>query len=119
MFFALLGGLLQVSNDVSTLRLLLESREGHLGTRDVLLGVLQVGKQRVLVPHNSGLFVGISVAIASNAATLATKQAMQSGTSLCTTFLLNDVALQATCLEQLGTILGITSGDPSIKMEWI
>lgn len=48
-------------DQVVAVLLLLESTEGHLGARDVLLWVLEVLEQSVGVPGNSLLLVGIGV----------------------------------------------------------
>ena len=53
--------LLQESNEVLSLVLLLDASENHLGARDELLGVLQVVKQSLLGPGHSTVLVGISV----------------------------------------------------------
>ena len=52
------SGRLQVGDDVGSLALLPDAREDHLGSWDVLLGVLQVHRQRVLLPGDSwGIFI--------------------------------------------------------------
>lgn len=48
-------------DQVVAVLLLLESTEGHLGARDVLLWVLEVLEQGVGVPGDSLLLVGIGV----------------------------------------------------------
>ena len=96
----------------STLALLLETGEGHLGAGDVLLGVLEVGEQGLVVPDDARLLVGLGVDVAGDGARLATKEAVERGAGLGTTLLLNNVALQAAGLEELGSVLGVTSGDP-------
>jgi len=57
----LFGLLLEEGDEVVAVLGLLETTECHLGTGDVLLGVLEVLKQCVLIPHNALCLVGIGV----------------------------------------------------------
>ena len=59
------GRLLEVSDEVGPVLLLLEAREDHLGARDVLLWVDEVLHQSVLAPDNALLDVGLSVSVQS------------------------------------------------------
>jgi hypothetical protein len=90
------GGLLQVGNDILAILGLLEAGESHLCAWNVLLWVLQVLKQRILVPNDTLLLVGSSVAVWTD----------RVGTTL-----LYGVALSATGLEQLSTGSTYTGGD--------
>lgn len=47
------GGLLEVSNEISSLLTLLDSGEDHLGSGDVLLGVDEVLEEVLLAPDDS------------------------------------------------------------------
>lgn len=105
----LLGGRLQVGNQIATLIGLLETSEDHLGARDVLLGVLQVLEQRILVPGNTLSLVGVCVGETGCLASLATDQTVQVGSNLVLATGLHSVALCATLHEQLLALLNITS----------
>jgi hypothetical protein len=105
------GGLLQVGNDILAILGLLEAGESHLCAWNVLLWVLQVLKQRILVPNDTLLLVGSSVAVAWLGTALAAKQTMKVWTDRVGTTLLYGVALSATGLEQLSTGSTYTGGD--------
>lgn len=94
-------------NEVVAVLLLLETTEGHLGTGDVLLGVLEVSEEGGLVPGDALLLVGVSVGVAVDGAGLAAEEAVQSRADLVGTALLDGVALSATGLEEVGTLLEI------------
>lgn len=57
----LCGGLLEVGDQVVPVLGLLETAKGHLGARNVLLGVLEVVEQGVLLPLDTLLLVGVGV----------------------------------------------------------
>lgn len=95
-------------NQVIPVLLLLETAEGHLGARDVLLGVLEVREEGVMFPHDALLLVGISVGVAVDGARLAAEEAVQSGTDLVAAAALDGVALGATGLEEVGTLLSVS-----------
>jgi hypothetical protein len=57
----LLGSFLHVSNDISTILGLLETSKGHLGTRDIFLGVLKIVKEGLVIPGDTLLNVGRGV----------------------------------------------------------
>jgi hypothetical protein len=103
----LFGSLGQEGDQVIAVLLLLQSTERHLGTGDVLLGVLEVVEQRLLVPGDALLLVGISVGKALNLTTLAAKETVQLRADLVALTLLQGVALSTSCLEKVGTLLGI------------
>mmetsp|Transcript_25546 Transcript_25546/g.38132 ORF Transcript_25546/g.38132 Transcript_25546/m.38132 type:complete len:92 (+) Transcript_25546:139-414(+) len=52
------AGALEVGNQILPLLGLLETGVYHLGSLDVLLGVLKVFKEGILSPDNTRLFVG-------------------------------------------------------------
>ena len=103
----LFGLLLQEGDEVVAVLVLLETAKGHLGAGNVLLGVLEVFKQRLLVPLNAFLLVGIGVGIALDLAGLAAKEAVQHGADLVALAFLQGMALRASCLEKVGTLLSI------------
>jgi hypothetical protein len=96
-------------NEVVPVLLLLETTEGHLGTRNVLLGVLKVGKQGVLLPGDALLLVGVGVGEALNGTSLATKETVQVRADLVGTALLDSVALSTAGLEEAGTLLDVAT----------
>ena len=53
---------------------LFEPSKGHLGAGNVLFRILQIFKERVLVPHNALVPVGVRVSVALHAASLAAKE---------------------------------------------
>ena len=53
---------MKVRDQISSVLLLLEAGEGHLGAGDVLLGVGQVDVEGVLLPGHSLVLVGLGVA---------------------------------------------------------
>jgi len=105
----LLGGRLQVGDQIAALVGLLQAGEDHLGAGDVLLGVLQVLEQGVLVPGDALGLVGVRVRESGRLSGLATDQSMQVGSHLVLAAGLNGVALGATLHEQLLSLLNITS----------
>lgn len=86
---------------------LLETTESHLGSGNVLLGVLEVLEESVVVPLNALLLVGIGVGVALDGTGLAAPETVQSGTDLVAAVLLNGVALSTSGLEEVGTLLEI------------
>ena len=87
---------------------LLEATEGHLGARNVLLGVLEVLEESVLVPVDGTLLVGVGVREAGNLARLAAEETVELRANLVALALLEGVALCATGLEEVGALLGVT-----------
>uniref|UniRef100_A0A452Z5G6 Uncharacterized protein n=1 Tax=Aegilops tauschii subsp. strangulata TaxID=200361 RepID=A0A452Z5G6_AEGTS len=71
------GGFLQVRNEISTVLWLLQPREDHLGSRDVLLRIKQVVIQSVLLPLHSLVLVCRRVGVTSGGTRLPPKQTMQ------------------------------------------
>ena len=64
--------------------------------------------QRVLVPDDGLLFVGIGVLVTSDGASLAAEQTMKVRPDLVSLALLQGVTLGASGLEEVGTLLGVT-----------
>lgn len=106
----LFGLLLKEGDEVVAVLGLLEATEGHLGTGNVLLGVLEVLEQCVLVPGDALLLVGVGVRVAVDLAGLAAEEAMEHGADLVALTLLQGVALSAAGLEEVGTLLSIACG---------
>jgi hypothetical protein len=101
------SSILEVGNEVVAVLGLLQATESHLGTGDVLLGVLEVLEESVVVPLNALLLVGIGVGVAINGAGLAAPETVQSRSDLVAAVLLNGVALSTSGLEKVGTLLDI------------
>jgi hypothetical protein len=95
-------------DEVVPVLVLLQATESHLGAGDVLLGVLKVVEQGALVPGDTLLLVGVGVGETLNLARLAAEQTVQSRADLVALTLLQGVALGATGLEEVGTLLGVT-----------
>ena len=93
--FPLGGGSLKVGDKVLPLRRLLESGEHHLGSLDVLLGVEKVLEESVLSPHDAGVLVGGTVAVALSEAGLAAEKTVEVGALLVGSSSLDSVALRA------------------------
>lgn len=68
---------LEVSNKISTILWLLQARENHLGTWDVLLRVEEVIEQRLLAPKHTLVLVGVRVCITSCGTRSAAEQATE------------------------------------------
>jgi hypothetical protein len=105
------SGLLEVGNQVVPVLLLLETAEGHLGAGDVLLGVLEVGEEGVVLPGDALLLVGVGVGVAVDGTGLAAEEAVQGRADLVAAVLLDGVALGATGLEEVGTLLSVSCDD--------
>lgn len=67
-----------------------------------------VTHQSVLVPGDTLLLVGVCVGVALDGASLAAEEAVESGADLVAAAGLKGVALSAPCLEEVGTLLGVT-----------
>lgn len=72
-----LAGTLHVGDNIVALLGLLETGESHLGTGDVLLGVLEVVEEGLLSPGDVLLDVGLGVGETGSLARLAAKDAVQ------------------------------------------
>ena len=108
----IISGVLKVIRTRSVLTVpvlsLLEATEGHLGARNVLLGVLEVLEESVLVPVDSAVLVGIGVGEAGNLARLAAEETVELRANLVALAGLQGVALCATGLEETSALLGVT-----------
>jgi hypothetical protein len=102
------SGLLEEGDEVIPVLLLLEAAKRHLGAGDVLLGVLEVVEQRLLLPDDALVAVGVRVRVAADLARLAAKEAVERGADLVAATVLDRVALGAPGLEQVGTLLDVT-----------
>ena len=98
---------LEEGDEVVAVLGLLEATEGHLGAGDVLLGVLEVVEERVLVPGDALLLVGVGVRVTGDLAGLAAEETVELGADLVALALLQGVALSAAGLEETGTLLSI------------
>jgi len=107
----LFRGLLEVADQVVAVIGLLQPSESHLGTGNVLLGVLEVLEQGVLVPINALLLVGIGVGVSLDLAGLASEESVESGPGLAGSAGLDGVALLAAGLEELGALCGVALGE--------
>ena len=87
---------------------LLEATEGHLGARNVLLGVLEVLEESVLVPVDGTLLVGVGVRETGDLTRLAAEETVELRANLVALAGLQGVALCATGLEEVGALLGVT-----------
>ena len=87
---------------------LLEATEGHLGARNVLLGVLEVLEESVLVPVDSALLVGVGVGETLDLTRLAAEDTVKLRANLVALAGLQGVALCATGLEEVGSLLVVT-----------
>jgi hypothetical protein len=72
-----LAALLHVGDDIVALLGLLEAGESHLGTGNVLLGVLEVVEEGLLSPGDVLLDVGLGVGESGSLARFAAKDAVQ------------------------------------------
>lgn len=121
----LLGFFSQPGDQVVPVLALLQATESHLGAWNVFLGVLEVVElsrvslypfrlctfktyQGILVPCDAGLLVGIGVGEAFNGAGLSAKEAVKVRADLVALGLDDRVALSASGLEEVCTLLGVT-----------
>lgn len=104
----LFGSVGEVGNEILAVLLLLQATESHLGSGDVLLGVLEVSEEGVIVPGDALLLVGVGVGVAIDGSGLAAEKTVQGRTDLVGTALLDSVALGATGLEEVGTLLSVS-----------
>lgn len=99
---------LHVSDEILSLRSVLDTSEDHLSTRDVLLGVLKVVKEGGLIPSDTLVDVSRRVSEARSLTSLAADQTVQIRSLLVSSTSLNSVALRALGLEDLGTFLNVS-----------
>ncbi len=74
--------LLEERDEIGAFLRLLDTRENHLGTRDVLLRVQQVCKEGVLAPHNARVLVRRCVGVPFHGAALTSEDPVQVGALL-------------------------------------
>lgn len=97
--------LLEEGNEVGTVLGLLHTSEDHLGTRDHLLGVLEVLEERLLSPGDTGVGVSSGVSVALTGTSGAADDTSEVGTLLALALSSNDrVALEAELLEEGSTL---------------
>ena len=93
---------------------LLEATEGHLGARNVLLGVLEVLEKGVLLPLNTLVLVGVGVRETGDLARLAAEETVELRANLVALAGLQGVALCAAGLEEVGALLHVTWRELSV-----
>lgn len=82
------GRVLEEGNEVVSVLGLLETSEGHLGTGNVLLWVLEVIEESVLGPMDTSTLVGVGVGVALGVSRLTAKNTVEVGSDFVgTTFL--------------------------------
>lgn len=121
---------LQERDEIIPVLALLETAEGHLGARDVLLWVLEVLKlfpklarhlvqtlylrvllyQSLLAPLDILRLVGLSVGEALHGTGVPAEETVEIRADLVALRGLQVVALGASCLEKAGTLLAVTCG---------
>merc|ERR1712226_1095768 len=105
----LLGALsLQVSDQVLSLLLFLDTSEYHLRSRDVLRRVSKVDIQGIWTPRNSFILVSLRVREAFRLTSLSTNESVKVGTLLVGLSRFDHVALGALLLEDFGSLVCIT-----------
>ena len=102
------AGLLEVGNKIISVLSLLKTTEGHLGSGNVLLGVLEVLVHGLLVPLNTLLLVGLSVRVTRGLTGGSAENTVEVRSDLVGTTSLGGVALETSSLEEVGTLLGRT-----------
>merc|ERR1719430_2750474 len=100
-FNCLCARLLNVSNQVTAVLLLLKPSKHHLGAGDVLLWVGQVDIKGVLVPGDALVNVSLGVAEASSSSSLSSPDTMQVRSLLVLASSLYGVALGTSLCENL------------------
>merc|ERR1719401_1263857 len=100
------SGLLEVCNEILAILFLLQTRKDHLGSRDVLLGCLEVVEESVLAPRDARLLVGLRVAESRGLTRLPAEKTVEVRALLVGSSRLDSVALRALGLENLGSLLG-------------
>nr|CAD7577517.1 unnamed protein product [Timema californicum] len=104
-------GWLLVLDDVRPLLRFLQPCEHHLGPRNELLGVGEVGEQCLSGPHDALLHVGVRVAVTLHRPRLAPHDTVQVGSVLVFPALLRGVALRALLHEELLARLRVADRD--------
>ena len=98
-----LAEVLQVSNQVSSILILLQTSEDHLSARDELLRVHKVGVQDILGPSDTRAHVSFRVAETRGGASSSAQQTEEIGTLLVGSTFLDGVALRTFGLENLSS----------------
>jgi len=106
----LCGRALEVGNEIIAILILLETRKGHLRTRNVLFGVFEVLEQSLLVPRHALVDVRGSVREALGLSSLATEHAVKIRANLVWATRLESMALCTASFEETGTLGGVTCG---------
>ena len=106
MSLSLLASGIQVSNQVFSILLLLESGVDHLGTGDVLLWVGQINVQGLVVPGDALVDVGLGVGKTRSLASLSSNDSMEVGPLLVLASSFNSVALGTGLGENLFSVIG-------------
>merc|ERR1719277_539493 len=106
----------QEGNEVRALLLLLDTREDHLGARDVLLWVHQILEHVLVGPNNAGVLVRLGVSKPVIGAGLAAHDAPKRGPLLSVPALLDGVALGTLRFEELRALCLVTLGDIDLRL---
>jgi len=107
----LLGWIDEVSDEVSTFGLLLDSCEHHLCTGNVLGWVLQVWPQRFPAPGDSLLHISRRIRVSVGLSGFPSDESVQVGSDLMFTPGLNGVTLRTLLFEDLCSLGCISVGD--------
>ena len=83
-----------------------DQQQAHL---HVFLGIFEVSKKSIVSPDNPGLLVGGGIRITVLLSGLVSEKAIEIGTLLVGSSLLDSVALGALGLEDLGSLLFVSS----------
>jgi len=98
------------------LSLLLDASEDHFGSRNVLLGVLQVLHQGGIAPHNTFTLVGVRVRVALPLPGLASEQTPEVGAHLVLAPVLYCVALSTLLDKSLLSLGNVSHSQLLMKM---
>lgn len=100
--------MLKEGNDIGTVLGLLETGEDHLGTGDVLLGVLKVVVDGLVIPLDGLLGHGGGVRETLVGSGLTGEETVEVGSDLVGSTGVDNVALGATGLEELGSVSSVS-----------
>lgn len=101
------------------LSLLLDAGEDHFGSRNVLLGVLQVLHQGVVVPHDTFALVGVRVRVTLRLPGLTSEQTPEVGAHLVLAPVLYCVALGTLLDKSLLSLCNVSHSQLLMKMRRI
>lgn len=104
----LLGSLLKVGDEVVPVLGLLETSEGHLGTRNVLLGVFKVLEEGLSFPSNALVDVGGCVRETLGLTGLSANETVKVRADLVGLASTKGVTLSASGLEDTSTLRSVT-----------